>query len=165
MNTSITTPTVTIRELRRAQNEVDDITWRIRRNRADYLTARITMRRSWLRRTRSSLVVLAVVGTALVIALHLVSLHGWTQGTTGWVILPSLVGFGAFIAFGSQLSARDDARRTAAYAQKRLQELRQELPAAVARRDWAARWHELVSATTPEEMAAGGIVVLEKPGV
>jgi hypothetical protein len=163
MSRDITTPTVTIRELRRAQSEVDDIVWRIGSNRADYLDARITMQRSWLRRTRSSLVVLGVVGTAVVIGLHLVSIYGWTDDTTCAVILPSLVGAGALLAFGAQLSARADARITAAYAYKRLRELRQELPAATARRDWAARWHQMVSATSPEQMAAGGIVVLEKP--
>ncbi|WIE81353.1 hypothetical protein [Curtobacterium sp. MCSS17_016] len=162
MTRDITTPTVTIRELRRAQSEVDNITWRIRSNRADYLDARLTVQRSWLRRTRSSLVVLAAVGTALAIGLHLVHVHGWTDDTAGAVILPSLVGAGALIAFGTQLSARADARIDAAYAYKRLRELRGELPAATARRDWAARWHELVSNTTPEQMAAGGIVVLDK---
>lgn len=163
MSTDITTPTVTHRELLSAQSEVNQYTWLIRDSRARYLDARITMRRSWPRRTRSSLVVLAVNATVLLIGFHLVSSFGWTENTSGAVILPSLVGFGALIAFSAQLSAADDARRTADYEYKRLRELRTALPEATARRDWAARWHELVSATTPEQMAARGIVVSEKP--
>jgi hypothetical protein len=165
MSNDITTPTVTIRELRRAQQEVDDILWRIRSNRADYLDARITMQRSWLRRTRSSLVVLAVVATVLLVDFHVVATVGWTEDSTGAVILPGFVGVVSLFVFSAQLSSRSDARATAGHAWKRMQELRALLGPAKERRDWASRWHELVSATTPEQMAAGGIVVPEKPAV
>ena len=70
MSTDITTPTVTIRELRHAQMEVNDLTWRVRRHRADYLEARIIWQRSWILRKRTPLVFTAVFATLLTIAIN-----------------------------------------------------------------------------------------------
>ncbi len=161
MTTSITTPTVTIRELRRAENEVNDLTWRIERHRGAYLEARIIWQRSWLHRKRTPLVFTAVFATLLAIAVHFATNQGWGNDTTPYVVFAGFLTLCSLIAV-REVGSRDEATRTARSERRTLHELRAKLPTATARRDWAARWHELVSSTTPEQMAAGGIVVLDK---